>query len=546
MRPDDDMPEVLKRSGRFLDTHHGSVLLGVCLVLHLYFASAGWRHSILEWHAFRQCQTALTSYHLAKEGFRLDYETPVLGAPWAVPFEFPLHQALAALVHRASGMPLNESGRTVSLFFFYASLPPLFQLVRTLTGRRETAQVATALMLACPVYIFWSRAFLIESTALCFSLVFLVSTFETLRRERARWFALMAVSGALAGAVKVTTFALALALAGVLVARWCRNLRRAGCPFLQSRPVWMAATGLAVAVAATLAWTAYADAVKSRNMYGSQMISSSMAGWNHGPWEMKTSPASLKTLVANSLPYTLGSWGVRVRWQMAVLAGLFVFCLARKPRQARHVLWLLGAFALGPLVFTNLYLVHTYYWYANAVYLVLAVALVCGEWLAAGGSRRVMQCAVLPLLLAAMFTTYLRVLYPKQAKEHGAEFLALAEAVRARTSPQGVLVVVGYDWDSSLPYYAERRALMQPHGLRDHDPFLEPALDRLDPRQVEALVWGPLIEVDEARVQRWAERFKLSPEPVVNQAGFRVYARGQPLGQEVSGNHKATERRAAR
>jgi hypothetical protein len=47
---------------------------------------------ILEFHGFRQTQTAITSYWMMQEGWQLDYQTPVAGYPWAIPFEFPLIQ----------------------------------------------------------------------------------------------------------------------------------------------------------------------------------------------------------------------------------------------------------------------------------------------------------------------------------------------------------------------------------------------------------------------------------------------------------------------
>ena len=56
-------------------------LTGICLVIHFIFSMVGWNNSILDHHGFRQSQTAITSYYFIKDGFRLAYETPVLGAP---------------------------------------------------------------------------------------------------------------------------------------------------------------------------------------------------------------------------------------------------------------------------------------------------------------------------------------------------------------------------------------------------------------------------------------------------------------------------------
>ena len=75
----------------------------------------------------------------AAEGLRLDYITPVLGPPWSIPFEFPLYQWLAGGFHALTGYPLDQSGRLVSLVFFYLCLVPWFLLFRRLAGCTDGA-----------------------------------------------------------------------------------------------------------------------------------------------------------------------------------------------------------------------------------------------------------------------------------------------------------------------------------------------------------------------------------------------------------------------
>jgi hypothetical protein len=61
------------------------------------FAAAFWfstlNQPLIDRHEFRQTQTALSALFMQPglEGL-LNYETPVLGAPWSIPFEFPLFQ----------------------------------------------------------------------------------------------------------------------------------------------------------------------------------------------------------------------------------------------------------------------------------------------------------------------------------------------------------------------------------------------------------------------------------------------------------------------
>src|SRR5262249_18342164 len=96
-----------------------TALFGI-LVLAFLFAFAvlcvGLFQPLLDQYAFRQTQTALTSYWLMRGGPIFAYETPVLGFPWSIPFEFPLYQLLAAALSLV-GVPLDAAGRIVSFVF---------------------------------------------------------------------------------------------------------------------------------------------------------------------------------------------------------------------------------------------------------------------------------------------------------------------------------------------------------------------------------------------------------------------------------------------
>src|SRR5690242_19652972 len=104
-----------KRSPRVLPGPPVLALLGAIalalLFLHAaYFLWIGVDRPALDYYAFRQTQTALSAYWLWKDGFRLIYETPVVGFPWSIPFEFPTYQWLVALL-REIGVPIDIGAR---------------------------------------------------------------------------------------------------------------------------------------------------------------------------------------------------------------------------------------------------------------------------------------------------------------------------------------------------------------------------------------------------------------------------------------------------
>src|SRR5258707_7658240 len=135
-------------------------------VTHVFFVLLlGLRKPLLDLHAFRQTQTALSVYWLIHGGPWLAYETPVLGASWSIPFEFPLYQwlvALLALLH----VPLDVAGRLVYFAFYAATLWPLWVFIRSV-GLGRVAYLNTAILfMTAPLYLYWSRTFLTESCSL--------------------------------------------------------------------------------------------------------------------------------------------------------------------------------------------------------------------------------------------------------------------------------------------------------------------------------------------------------------------------------------------
>src|SRR5438128_5222025 len=74
-----------------------------CLAYSVAMAAVGWNHTLLDMHGFRQTQTALTTYVMLQGGPWVRYETPVLGAPWAIPLAFPLYRCLVAFLVKLCG-----------------------------------------------------------------------------------------------------------------------------------------------------------------------------------------------------------------------------------------------------------------------------------------------------------------------------------------------------------------------------------------------------------------------------------------------------------
>jgi hypothetical protein len=118
------------------------VIFVVSIVWSAWGLTRGWDLQLSGCHGFRQTQTALTSYYMLHgEGSFLNYETPVLGAPWSIPFEFPLYQWVTAKSSSLLSMPSNEAGRLVSVTFFALAILALWGAFGTQDSKNKSSCV---------------------------------------------------------------------------------------------------------------------------------------------------------------------------------------------------------------------------------------------------------------------------------------------------------------------------------------------------------------------------------------------------------------------
>jgi hypothetical protein len=458
------------------------VLFGVLLGFSVWGFSVGWRSGALFGNEFRQTQTAMTALFMQREhNFSLAYPTPVLGKPWSIPFEFPLYQWAVVRLSDATGLPLVQAARVVSVSCFYLALPAAWLLLGRLRLGWRGRLIVLGLLLTCPVHIYYGRAFLIETMALMFSLWFLHAFVTAVEQRSWWWLAVANVAGLGAGLVKVTTFMLYLMPAGIWAATWFWRARprRDGTEkrwtALGRTAGWIAA-GTIVPFAATWAWIHYSDAVKTLNPAGRFLTSEKLRGFNFGTTETRFS-AEIWSGHWNFITGSLTS--------LTILAVLAVVALVRSGRWSRWSGWCVGLFAAVQVLFPVLYGFHDYYYMANATLLMTAMGLVLCDLLESPLPRWSVWAIVLGVY-GAQIGTYFHTYYPGQRMMLGGT--DLTTALREITRPDDVLVIAGEDWSSIMPYYAQRRAMMVAHFLVDDQPATEQCFRRLQGEPVAALV----------------------------------------------------------
>lgn len=411
---------------------------------------------LLEAHGFRQTQTAYTALIYHEQGISLLHSPlPVLGRPFDVPFEFPLFQALAALVMDLGVRP-DVAMRVTAYACFLVTAGLLYGFTRRFAGR-VAAVVALFAFLFSPFALLWSRASLIEFMATAGAIGFAWAAIEW-RERRVLWLVPLAVaSGSIAFLVKVTTGAVfVIPILAYVSSREHRSPRgwireRANLPL-----AFMCLTPLALAAL----WTRHADRIKERGLFTRWLTSDQLTEWNFGTLDQRLDLDNWR-LIADRV--VLSQFGGVVVLAIA-LAGLW-----RAPNRSLWVGWTLAGLA-AVLIFFNLHLAHDYYQ--------AAISPIAASLIGLGGAAFVRLFArgwrPSVLLVVAALVTVSTAAAVWQNRGNWARAwtdadtfstLRTADELADRTSPDELIVVLGLDWSPELLYYARRRGTM----LRAYD-----------------------------------------------------------------------------
>lgn len=492
-------------------------LFAVALVISSWALTRYWNESLRDGHEGRQQQTALTAYYFKKDGLKLAYETPILGPPWSIPMEFPLYQAIVAKLSAATGYPLEQTGRLVSVFFFYAALPALWLLLRRRMPAPPDALLVLAFVLVCPLYLFYSRTFMIESTALCLSLWFLVALDRCLAKPWGWALPAAWLLGALAAATKITTFVAAGSGAAILLLEQVLARRRAGASWNRAALQTGGAAFLALVVplAAGVLWVRFSDDLKQANPFGVMITSHGLREFIWGTLAQRFSGEWWGKIITNHLTIiaalpgltvlAVGPWLVERRYRRA--AGACLLC-----------------YAVGHLFFANLYYVHDYYPYASAFFLLVAIGLVVAGLLRQPGFPGIVAVLLALGVFAGELYAFRTSYYRFYQRPNEAEPVETA-IMRAITPPEDVIAVFGYDWNPVWPYYSQRRAIVPPLAFFENFAALDASLKNLGPRRLAVMGIARANREDSRFNGALVAKLQLCTQPIARTALMDIYVR---------------------
>jgi Dolichyl-phosphate-mannose-protein mannosyltransferase len=495
-----------------------TILFCTALLVHFCFATFHWTVGFMPHQEFRQTQTALVSYYIGEQNnFSLLYETPLVGKPWvSILLEVPIYEWSVVGLSRATGLSHLLAARTISLTCFYLALPALYLLLGRLALSRPRRLLVLALVLVCPSYIFYSRAFLMESMELLCCAWFLFGFVRTMDDRRWSWLILTIVAGTGASLIKSATYAVWLLPAAAYGAWLLWRDLHAGQGW--RGPVrtlcWGLAT-VAVPLGALRWWINLTDPIKAAHASAYLFTSEALSQDNWGLFDFAAgfSPKVWSMLLKNWQEAIMAPWIIAV----VLISGL----VALKQVRAR-VLGLAAVFFFAQFMFPFAYAYQEYYYYACAVFVLGAIGLVLHGLL---DSKLPRWCCwlVIALPFAAQLTAYRHGYFPDQNLKFDGGFNYTA-VLRDFTPRKSIVVVAGNDWCAIIPYYSQRRALMIRNGLEHDAAYLHRAIEELAGEEVSAVVLVGPLRYNEALLKLFAGRFNLDrSSPTLSEDFTDVY-----------------------
>ena len=475
-------------------------LFCAALVIQFYCTTLNWTAGFMPRHEFRQAQTAIITYYINEQNnFSPLYETPVVGKPWvSILLEVPVYQWTVVLVSRATGWTQVVAARTVSLACLYLTLPALYLLLGRMGLTPARRLLPLALLLLCPVYVFYSRAFLMDAMEVMCCAWFLLAFVRTMDERTGGWLALAIVAGLAASLIKSVTL-VAWLLPAMAYGAWrlWRDVRQ---PRGWKKAAITCGWGLATILPGLLAlkwWITVTDALKVKHASAWLFTAKNQAAGNWG-------------LLNFGVRFSREMWSVFLeRWGETamppwVIGVIFLLGVIFLRRGRAAMLGLFAVYLLAQLLFPFAYGYQDYYYYSCGVFLVGALGLVFVGLL----DRPVLRWLCWPLVVATGYAevwTYWHGYHVDQILRSNGGF-AYTEALKLVTPRDSVIVVAGADWAAMIPLYSQRKALMIRNGLEFDPAYLRRAFDDLAGEDVSALVLvgasrtnGPLLNLAAGR-----------------------------------------------
>lgn len=428
---------------------------------------------------WRDYQTLITTYWFTQDGIDLiNYQTPLFGYPWQVPFEFPLYQAVGAWL---SGFTLFTdvifSSRIVSLIAFYLSAIALWLIVYEYTKDLLAVIIVSFVYLWHPYNIIYSTETLIDFSSVAFALFYIYIFIRWIKAPR-KWY--LAVVGVLLGVfgtlVKITTMGIVVIPISLKIFEYLKEhvaLEQKNAAifmeWVRRNLFLLICIGLIlfIPILFGLVWVEHADTIKAANPLTVWLTSENLRFWTYGTLAQKTNPI-------NWIQWLIFMNGTLLYNAVIAFPLIGGWCLRKNSKHLSElfVIAVLGIF-FTLFTFFNLYH-HEYYWIALSPYACILIGLgfyesvkfaTRGKW---WRSFLVSSVIILVIISSTMRVISYQKMYSRAVENVFFQFEDLAKTVRTLLPKEAHIIAVQTEWNPHFVYFTERKTMIvRDNGLTD-------------------------------------------------------------------------------
>ena len=359
-------------------------IIVISALLRLY----GITMPLIESHQLRQAQTADLSRNLYYDKMdilhtRMNYAGSGIRP---VVLEFPVMHGITALTYYIFGVH-EILGRVVSLLFSIGALLVMFGLARQFLSM-PASLAAMGLYGLSPMNIFFSRAFMPESSMLFFMIAALYCFLLWMERKTFRYYLLSLLCVIFAGLTKLT----AVVIFAPILVIWFYN---GGWKVLKEFKFWLYCLASIVVI---LGWVLWAQYVNSKNPALAGVSWFEMATCGGGVWQQlfkvsfyRFMGGSIILLLLTPIGFIgsiVGLFCVQSGWKRNVLfiwlGGIIVYLLVLSGASSGHIYYYLHLLPLGAILFGySVQKLLTFHdgilsLFRNKLVLVFSALIVCG------------------------------------------------------------------------------------------------------------------------------------------------------------------------
>jgi hypothetical protein len=410
--------------------------------------------NLSEGDSFRFSQTTIVVREYLNNGINVKMPFPIFGTNSFIPFEFPLFQIIASSIGSLLDLDALVATRFTALVFFQGTAILVYLLTKKWFSV-DVALICVVLFQFLPFGVKFAHSPMIEFAATFFILLAVLSFDKVYLKTnifvQILLMLLASVCLVFGFLIKVTT---GIALLPLLLIPMFSILKSKNNTICKSLRLFNIAGSVIISALAVNLWNGFSDSVKRENPITAYLVSSSpqMREWSFGTLQDRLDPKTWISIYFQYLgPITSG-----------LLALVILTFFSLKYFSLSKLTPLLLIVFIGPLVFVNLYRSHQYY--VAALYPILVILLslgACAIEREYSPHKPRLKYLIASLLIATSFSTKIGLNYTSDIFNHS-DIPKLAYEIRDNVPREGYILYLGCDWNTEVPYYSQRKALMIP------------------------------------------------------------------------------------